>query len=199
MDANEYLKLQLEDNIENNFLGIFAEGYENGVNASSKTKRFIREKNPFIEINATLLIPEKYLEIFRTKIRLFKGVRPYVAYLLQKYKIHITAGWMVPSYQNHTTKYQEKNQNLTKIAFRPNLDDWAELKLYRVSFGMSISAFLVYLLIADSVDFAQKVSYFLATVGIPLSPDFNLCAKVYLSRKKPLYYTSFQYHQSQYG
>ena len=122
-------------------------------------------------------------------------VRAYIAYLLRKYKIHIANG-LIPSYRNHTTKYQEKNQNLIRVAFRPNLDDWAELKLYRISFGMSISAFLVYLLLADFVDFGRKISYFLVAVGISISPNFGLWAKVYLSRNKHYYTTIFQWRES---
>ncbi|MBK8394853.1 MAG: DUF1564 family protein [Leptospiraceae bacterium] len=198
MDYNEYLKAELDTFIEENFWGIDAGKYINGVSISTNTTRYPRDKNPFIEIRSTLLIPEKYYQKFREKIRRHQGVRAYVAYLLLKYKIHIANG-MIPSYQNHTTKYQEKNQNLIKVAFRPNLDDWAELKLYRVSFGLSISAFLVYLLIADFVDFAEKVSYYLGAVGIPQSPHLDLWAKVYLSRKNSRYTTIFQYRRSQYG
>ena len=197
MDYNEYLKEQLAKAKEDYF-GFEADGYEYGVNASSHTKHFPREINPLIEINSTLLIPEKYYKRFMEKAMLHQGIRAYITHLLFKYKIHIVNG-MIPSYRNHTTKYQEKNQNLIKVSFRPNLDDWAELKLYRVSFGMSISAFLVYLLIADFVDFAQKISYFLAAVGIPQSPNYDLWGKVYLSRKNSRYSTVFQYRSSKYG
>ena len=194
MKFDDYLKEELEK-LKEGFWGIEAEGYENGVNISANTQYYPREKNQFIEVNSTLLIPEKYYKKFMEKVFLHKGVRAYVAHLLFKYKIHIANG-LVPAYSNHTTKYQAKDQNLIRVAFRPNLDDWAELKLYRISFGMSISAFLVYLLIADFVEFAQTVSYFLAAVGISQSPQFDLWAKVYLSRKKSEYYTIFQYRNS---
>ena len=194
MDYKEYLK-QEQKKRNDEFRGFEAEGYENGINISSDTIHYPRENNPFTEVNSTLLIPEKYYEKFREKVVLYGGVRAYVAHLLFKYKLHIANG-LVPAYYNHTTKYQEKNQNLIRVAFRPRLDDWAELKLYRVSFGMSISAFLVYLLIADFVDFAQTVSYFLGAVGISQSPDFDLSAKVYLSRKNSIYTVIFQYRKS---
>jgi len=197
MEFNEYLRVQLAQ-ARDEYFGIYANGYEHGINVSTNTQRFPREKNPFTEIHSTLLIPEKYYKKFMEKVALHQGVRAYISHLLFKYKIHIANG-MIPSYSNYTTKYQEKNQNLIKVAFRPILDDWAELKLYRVSFGMSISAILVYLLIADFVDFAQKVSYFLVAVGIPLSPNLDLWAKVYLSRKNSHYSTVFQYRNSQYG
>ena len=194
MKFNDYLKEELEK-LKEAYSGLEAEGYENGVNASANTQYYPREKNQFIEVNSTLLIPEKYYKKFMEKVFVHKGVRAYVAFLLYKYKIHIANG-LVPAYSNHTTKYQEKDQNLIRVAFRPNLDDWAELKLYRISFGMSISAFLVYLLIADFVDFAQTVSYFLGAVGISQSPDFDLSAKVYLSRKNSIYTVIFQYRKS---
>jgi len=97
-----------------------------------------------------------------------------------------------------TTKYQEKGQELQKVAFRPKPEDWAELKLYRISFGMSISAFLVYLLIADSVDFAETLSDYLTGVGITTTPNFNLTAKVYLWNERTYYATIFQYRNIPY-
>ena len=197
MEFNEYLKEQVTQ-VKEEYLGLYASGYENGKNVSMNPKKFPRENNPLIEINSTLLIPEKYSKKFKEKAALHNGVRAYISYLLFKYKIHIANG-LVPAYRNHTTKYQEKNQNLIKVAFRPNLEDWAELKLYRVSFGISISAFIVYLLLADFVYFADKVSYFLGAVVIPLSPNFDLFAKVYLSRKKSNYHTVFHYRDSHYG
>jgi len=42
---------------------------------------------------------------------------------------------------------------------------------------MSISVFLVYLPIADFVDFARIISHFLAAVGIPLTPNFDFLEK----------------------
>ena len=51
MEFNEYLKEKLAQATEDYF-GIYADGYENGKNASENTKRFPREKNPLIEINS---------------------------------------------------------------------------------------------------------------------------------------------------
>lgn len=165
MNYQDFLK-QEQEKRKDLYFGFSAEGYENGKTVLTNKRVFPRENNPFIKINSTLLIPEKYYEFFQRRIIEHKGVRAYIAYLLFKYRLHIATG-MVPTYRNFTTKYQEKDQNLIKVSFRPRVDDWTELKLYRVSFGLSISAFLVYLLIADSVDFAQTVSYFLGAVGIP--------------------------------
>ncbi|HMV42179.1 MAG TPA: DUF1564 family protein [Leptospiraceae bacterium] len=149
------------------------------------------------DFSSTLLIPNKYLTLFQTKLMQHKGVARYIAYLLSKYQIFIANG-MIPGYSNVTTKYQEKGQNLQKVSFRPRPEDWAELKLYRVSFGMSISAFLVYLLIADSVELAATVSNYLETVGISAIPNFHLSAKVYLWNQKTYYSTVFQYRKSHY-
>jgi hypothetical protein len=195
MNFDEMIKESIQEWKEENLWGMYAEGYKEGVNASAQTVRLPRSKNPFTEINATLLIPEKHFKQFLLRRAAYGGVRPYIAHLLRKYRLHIACG-IVPTYRNHTTKYQEKDQNLIRVAFRPNLDDWAELKLYRVSFGMSISAFLVYLLLADFVDFAEKVSHYLGVVGIPQSPNLDLWAKVYLSRKKSEYTIFFQYRPS---
>ncbi|MBP7284570.1 MAG: DUF1564 family protein [Leptospiraceae bacterium] len=197
MEFNDYLRVEL-NKMKEDILGLHVSGYENGKTVETKTRIFLREQNPLTEISATLLIPEKYYKKFMEKVVQHNGVRAYISYLLFNYKIHIATG-LVPAYRNFTTKYQEKNQNLIKIPFRPVLEDWAELKLYRISFGLSISAFLVYLLIADFIDFASKVSHFLVAVGIPLSPNLILCGKVYLCRERLHYSTVFQYRGSKYS
>lgn len=168
-----------------------------GFTFSNQKQSFPRENFSSSEFSSTLLIPEKFFTLFQTKISIHAGVRSYIGFLLMKYQLHIANG-LIPGCSNVTTKYQEKGQNLQKIAFRPNPQDLAELKLYRISFGMSISAFFVYLLIADSVDFAETVSNYLETVGIPSLPEFDLCSKVYLCNKKSKYTIIFQYRKSYY-
>lgn len=180
------------------YFGIWTEGYTNGITSSHKRKVFRRKNFQFEEIRATILLPEKYLEHFQKRIVQYEGVRSYIAHLLSKYKIHIANG-IVPAYSNLTTKYQEKSQNLQKISFRPVAEDWAELKLYRVAFGMSISAFLVYLVIADSVDLAETVSHLLVAVGVPTVSKLDLTAKVYLWEKRSYYSVVFQVRKDYYG
>lgn len=175
--------------------GFTAEGYQNGKTVTNSKYNFPRENFKTSDIRSSLLVPERYLNIFRAKVREHQGVRAYISYLLYKYRIHIANG-IVPAYSNLTTKYQEKDQCLRKIGFRPNPSDWAELKLYRISFGMSISAFLIYLLIADSTNFAQNLSYFLWTVGIPAIPNLDLATKLYLCQNRDFYTVIFQFRQS---
>lgn len=158
---------------------------------------FPRKNLAMSEFSSTILIPDKYCDVFYKKIIQHKGLRSYIAYLLSKYQLPIANG-LIPSYSQITTKYQEKGQNLHKFAFRPRPEDWAELKLYRVAFGMSISAFLVYLVIADSVDFAETISNYLEIVGISLFPNWDLSAKVYLCNKKSNYTIIFQYRKDKY-
>ena len=183
-------------NINCGYEGFTAENYENGKTVTKSKYKFPKENFKASDIRSSLLIPEKYLPVFKAKVREHQGVRAYISYLLYKYRIHITNG-IVPAYSNLTTKYQEKDQCLKKIGFRPNPSDWAELKLYRISFGMSISAFLIYLLIADSTNFAQNLSYFLWTVGIPAVPVLDLATKVYLCENRDFYTVIFQFRQSQ--
>ncbi len=181
-----------------NYVGFTADNYENGKTVTNNKQSFPKENYKASDIRSSLLIPEQHLALFRSKVREHQGVRAYIVYLLSKYRIHISNG-MVPAYSNLTTKYQEKGQSLVKIGFRPNPADWAELKLYRVSFGMSISAFLIYLLIADSTDFAQTLSYFLWTVGIPAASSLDLSAKLYLCHNRDYYSAIFQFRESRYG
>lgn len=163
-----------------------------GKTFSNQKFSFPRDNLKSAEFSSTLLIPDEHFKIFQKRISELKGVREYVAYLLEKYQVHIANG-LVPGYSRVTTKYQEKDLNLHKVAFRPRPEDWVELKLYRVAFGMSISAFLVYLLIADSVEFAKAVSNYLESVGVSILPEFDLSAKVYLCNKKSNYTIIFQY------
>lgn len=165
---------------------------------SNQKFAFPRKDYIYSEFSSTILIPDQYHQLFWEKCLAHGGVRQYIAYLLSKYQLYIANG-LVPGYANLTTKYQEKGQNLHKIAFRPRPEDWAELKLYRVSFGMSISAFLVYLLIADSVDFAKASSHHLVAVGIPEISNFDLIAKIFLMNNRLNYTVIFQYRKSRYG
>lgn len=164
---------------------------------SNQKLSFPRNHYQESDFSSTLLVPEKYITLFYQKISHHKGVRSYIAYLLNKYQIYIANG-LIPSYCKVTTKYQEKGQNLQRIAFRRKPEDWAELKLYRLSFGMSISALVVYLLIADSVDFAETFSNYLTSVGISPIPQFDLFAKVQLCNKRSDYTIIFQYRKGHY-
>jgi hypothetical protein len=178
--------------VRDEYYGLEAENYENGKMVSNSRTVFQREDYRLTRISSTILIPEKYLANFKKKLAHYKGVRGYITYLLSKYRIHISNG-IIPAYSNLTTKYQDKNQNLQKFSFRPLAADWAELKLYRNSFGMSISALLVYLLIADFSDFAWAVSHFLMGVGIPTMVQLDLTSKVHLWDKRNYYSIVFQF------
>ncbi|HMV41915.1 MAG TPA: DUF1564 family protein, partial [Leptospiraceae bacterium] len=144
---------------------------------------------------STLLIPERYIKVFVKKVNQHEGVREYVSYLLAKYQIYIVNG-LIPGYSNVTTKYQEKGQNLQRVSFRPDATDWAELKIYRLTFGMSISAFIVYLLIADSVEFEKTVSNIFDIVGILEMAILNLDARVSLSNNRTNYSIHLHYRQN---
>jgi hypothetical protein len=186
------------EKMKKEFEPLLTEDYENGKSVSNQKKVFPRKNYKLEEFSSTILIPDQYMDFFRKKIYEHKGVRAYIAYLLYKYRLHIANG-IVPSYSSVTTKYQKKGQDLHKISFRPRVSDWVELKLYRVSFGMSISAFLMFLVIADYMDFARVVSYFLVAVGINTTPDLDLIAKVYLFRKKGYHSSVFQYREDKTG
>lgn len=186
------------EKMKREFEPLLTEGYEDGRSFLNQKKVFPRKNYKLEEFSSTILIPDQYMDFFRKKIYEHKGVRAYIAYLLYKYRLHIANG-IVPSYSSVTTKYQRKGQDLHKISFRPKVSDWAELKLYRVSFGMSISAFLMFLVIADYMDFARVVSYFLVAVGIHTTPNLDLIAKVNLFCNKGYHSTVFQYREDKTG
>jgi hypothetical protein len=102
----------------------------------------IEEQNP-----ASLLIPEKYLNEFFKRAKNYGGVRFYVHYLLNQNSKNLED--ILPKQENLKVKYQEKNQNLKKINFRPQGQDWSKLKELRFTSKFSISGILVNLILTD--------------------------------------------------
>ena len=153
--VDEKLKSLKEEETVNK-KGIFRDGktFSNQENVSTEPNARL------IEVSSSLVIPKIYSEVLKKKLKKYKGFKLYLHYLLRKYDIHIVNG-LIPNYSNVTTKYQDKDLELLKVGIRPWGSDWGELQLLRCSHGVSMSAIFVYLLKADSLDFAKTVSEFL--------------------------------------
>ncbi|HNK58374.1 MAG TPA: hypothetical protein PLL86_19340, partial [Leptospiraceae bacterium] len=66
--------------------------YLNGVSISNRKISFPREDYIYSEFSSTLLIPDRYYQLFRSKCSSHGGTRQYISYLLSKYQIFIANG-----------------------------------------------------------------------------------------------------------
>lgn len=171
--------------------GLFANG-----NTFCKDKKILTSKDMcLIEISSSLMIPENFLSVLKTKLKKYKSIGAYLNYLLRSNKIHIVNG-LLPSYCNVTTKYQEKDQNLKKVGIRALGSDWAEMQILRTSHGLSMSAIFVFLLKADFVEFARSVSEFLVNAGIPTILHIDLSGELHLEYERFYFSRVFQFKEN---
>lgn len=173
--------------------GIFKDG-----KTFSNQEKIAQEANTqFIETSSSLMVPTEFMEILKKKLKRYKGMKLYLHYLIRNYNIHIING-LIPQYSNVTTKYQDKDQSLKKLGIRPFSSDWAELQILRSALGLSMSAIFVYLLKADSIDFAKNVSEYLVKAGIPTIPNIDLFGEVHLTVEKSFWSRVLRYQESGY-
>jgi hypothetical protein len=203
MNEGKYLELmaKMEEKLKSinaeeevNRKGIFKDG-----KTFSNLERVATQSNVrLIEISSSLMIPLEWQGILKKKLKKYKGFKLYLHHLISRYEIHIING-LIPNYSNVTTKYQEKDQGLIKVGIRPWGSDWAELQLLRCSHGLSMSAIFVYLLKADSLDFAKTVSEYLVKAGIPSIPNLDLFGEMHLENGKFFFSKVFRYHENIYS
>ena len=99
---------------------------------------------------STLLIPEHLVEKFLQNRLEGHGnnTSVYLRNLLSMYRI-ITHSGMIPKPSKIKTEYQEENQNLKRVSFRPDNSDWIELGQLAIAFGKSRCWMFVHLLQLD--------------------------------------------------
>ncbi len=203
MSEKKYLELiaKMEEKLKSikaeeeiNQKGIFRDGKTFSNQERVTTLSNVR----LIEISSSLMIPLELLGVLKQKLKKHKGFKLYLHHLISRYEIHIMNG-IIPNYSNVTTKYQEKDQCLVKVGIRPWGSDWAELQLLRCSNGLSMSGIFVYLLKADSLDFAKAVSEYLIKAGIPSIPNLDLFGEMRLENRKFFFSRVFRYHENIYS
>lgn len=137
--------------------------------------------------HSTLLIPERYMEVFLGKLEENNlNVTGYLSLLLRRYRFFMRNG-VIPKHEFLKTKYQEKLQNLKRIDFVPIAEDWAELKCLRAFFNRSMTWIFVYLLKLDSLELYKKLPKEYADFVLPILANFRIEVKAILSRKKMIY------------
>ena len=96
---------------------------------------------------SSLLIPEKFLEVFVEKTSdLPREI--YLHYLLKRYRSVVLSGTFAKS-EKVKTCYQDKGQNLVKKNLRPFNPDWLELGILSNWLGISRTALFTWFLILD--------------------------------------------------
>ncbi|AOP34995.1 hypothetical protein A0128_14745 [Leptospira tipperaryensis] len=84
-----------------------------------------------------LLLPKHLEEFLRIKLRKHGNLKNYFHYLIVKFqKKNLFSKF--PDTAFRKTLYQSKRQNLIRISFRPDHQDWYEAKLAGFYFGVSI-------------------------------------------------------------
>ena len=115
------------------------------INVSSKSRS-----------SSTLKIPEHlYLSMILRGMSL-GGISRYLHHLLDKYR-YLNYSGQLPLNDGAKTLYQEKGQNLKKVSFRPENEDWIELKLIAQTHGISATYLFVILLELDFGEFGDAV------------------------------------------
>jgi len=81
--------------------------------------------NNYQTTDSSLLIPEKFFDIFEEKTTEISR-EDYFCNLLKRYKELVLSG-LYPKSEKPKTAYQDKDQNLIKVNFRPSNDDWSDV------------------------------------------------------------------------
>lgn len=137
--------------------------------------------------SSTLLIPERYMELFLDKLEENNlNVAGYLSLLLKRYRFFVRNG-IIPKHEFLKTKYQERLQNLQRVDFVPIAEDWAELKCLRAFFNRSMTWIFVYLLKLDSLELYKNLPKKYEDFVFPILANIRLEVKAILSRKNVFY------------
>lgn len=148
--------------------------------------------------SSTLLIPANLFEFWDSKTdKNENSRRDYLHLLLKKYRFLIYNG-ILDKCENLMTEYQEKDQNLQRVAIRPYPKDWAELKQFRVFFNKSICKIAVFLVMLDFLGVAEFLPKNLANFAVPTSSQFRLYTRTALSGKNALFHREMQYRRDKF-
>jgi Protein of unknown function (DUF1564) len=142
---------------------------------------------PEKKTRSTLLIPNRYMKLYRRKLKANKhNPRQYLSYLLEKYRLSIKHG-KIPEYEKLETCYQEEGLNLQRIDFIPRGDDWAELKCLKAFLNRSMTWIFVYLLVLDSIKEKKNISKMFGSFVVPKLASMRIRIVILFSRKRKLY------------
>ena len=120
--------------------------------------------------SSLLLSPEMKI-LLAKKLSVHKNLRLYLRHLVFNYERFIVNGSLnFP--KNGYRIYQDKNQNLEKVSFRPYIEDWLKLKVLAEIAGISVTYLFVYLLVLDDQGWGDVLGDFFG--GVPTKSRHTL-------------------------
>lgn len=117
---------------------------------------------------STLMIPETFSKDLERKSKKYGGKPKYFSYLLRRFRPLMRSLLSEPSGLRKI--YQEKNQALVKVNFRPSNEDWAELGTFSIAAGRSRCLLFVLLLVFDLAGFGSILKKAGVVMNDPFSP-----------------------------
>jgi len=122
---------------------------------------------------STLLIPQKLFTRFTKRRKIYKGMKKYFAYLLRQYRLETYSGFIQDAYKVKL-EYQKSGQDLKRVNFEPDNNDWVELGILAHSTGKSKALLLTTLLEIDLLGFGKFLRKMGFKSGVPLLATFRL-------------------------
>jgi hypothetical protein len=130
---------------------------------------------------STVLVPEELILDFKAKVKVSGGVRKLFKMLLDKYRI-ITHSGALPEAYKLKTEFQEDGQDLQRVNFIPDNDDWLELGQVATFYGKSRCWIFTYLLRLEVLGFGELMEEVLVTSGVPITASYQLQVALQLQR-----------------
>jgi hypothetical protein len=133
------------------------------------------------QTTSTVLVPEELLLDFEEKVKVNGGMRKFFTLLLDKYRI-LTHSGALPEACKLKTEFQEEGQDLQRVNFLPDNEDWLELGQVATFYGKSRCWIFTYLLRLEALGFGELMEEVLVTSGVPITVSFQLQVALQLQR-----------------
>ncbi|MBE7412067.1 MAG: DUF1564 domain-containing protein [Leptospiraceae bacterium] len=146
----------------------------------------------FERTQSSLLIPEKYMDEFNRRTKIFSR-EEYFHALLERYR-NVLLWKTFDKLDCVKTKYQEEGQSLQKKNFRPENADWIELGEFAQWLGISRTALFTLLLLLDLAGWDIIIPDRFYDVAVPPKIS-SIAVGVYLSKRKTTRYNRLIRHK----
>jgi hypothetical protein len=130
---------------------------------------------------STVLIPEELVLDFEERVKANGGVRKLFKMILDKYRI-LTHSGALPEACKLKTEYQDEGQDLHRVNFIPDNEDWLELGQVATFYGKSRCWIFTYLLRLEALGFGELMEKTLLTIGVPITASYQLQVALQLQR-----------------
>jgi hypothetical protein len=139
---------------------------------------------------STVLVPEELILDFEESVKINGGVRKFLALLLDKYRI-LTHSGALPEACKLKTEFQEEGQDLQRVNFKPDNEDWLELGQIATFYGKSRCWIFTFLLRLEVLGFGELMEKVFETSGVPITASFQLQVALQLQRVSGIWTRSY--------